>query len=83
MITEDDARTTLEMQDRYIVEPAFGPEWLRAGHDGNGFDRVPETFRYGSDTNPETLSVEQIRALLAATSSTAPLEPAGTRPAMH
>ena len=83
MITEDDARTTLEMQDRYIVEPAFGPEWLRAGHSGNGFGRVPETFRYGSDTNPEFLSVEQIRALLAATSSTAPPDPAGARPAMH
>lgn len=66
MITEDDARTTLEMQDRYIVEPAFGPEWLRAGHSGNRFDRVPEAFRYGSDTNPEFLPVEQIRSLLAA-----------------
>jgi hypothetical protein len=71
------------MQDRYIVEPAFGPEWMRTGHGGNGLDRVPETFRYGSDTNPEFLSVEQIRALLTATSSSALLEPARAQPALH
>ncbi len=37
MITEDDARTTLEMRDRYVVEPAFGPRWSRAGDGGNWF----------------------------------------------
>jgi len=66
MITEDDARTTRQMSDRYVVEPAFGPGWSRAAHDGNGRDFVPESFRYGSDTNPEFLSVEEIRGLLAA-----------------
>lgn len=65
MITEDDARTTLEMPDRYVVEPAFGPGWSRAAQDGSSFDRVPEAFRYSSDSNPEFLSVEEIRALLA------------------
>jgi UDP-N-acetylglucosamine 4,6-dehydratase len=83
LITEDDARTTLEMQDRYIVEPAFGPEWMRTGHGGNGLDRVPEAFRYGSDTNPEFLSLEQIRALLTATSSSALPEPTRAQPALH
>jgi UDP-N-acetylglucosamine 4,6-dehydratase len=63
MITEDDARTTLDAGDRYIVEPPFAG-WNRKGH-GGAFPPVPEAFRYGSDTNPETLSVEEIRNLLA------------------
>jgi hypothetical protein len=57
------------MPDRYVVEPAFGPGWSRAAHGGNSFDHVAEAFRYGSDTNPEFLSVEEIRALLAVAST--------------
>jgi UDP-N-acetylglucosamine 4,6-dehydratase len=82
MITEDDARTTVEMADRYVVQPAFGPRWSRAGH-GNNFDCVPETFRYGSDTNPEFLSIEEIRALLAAAAPTQGCDYAALRPAVH
>jgi UDP-N-acetylglucosamine 4,6-dehydratase/5-epimerase len=63
MITEDDARTTLEMADRYIIEPAFAPEWSRKGYDSKNYKRVPESFRYASDTNEEFLSVEDLRLL--------------------
>ncbi len=82
MITEDDARTTLETTDRYVVEPAFGPSWSRAAHGGNCFEPVPETFRYGSDTNPEFLSVEQIQALLAVASAKRGTD-SDLRPAVH
>jgi UDP-N-acetylglucosamine 4,6-dehydratase len=82
MITEDDARTTLEMPDRYVVEPAFGPGWSRAAHGGDRFDRVPEAFRYGSDTNPEFLSVEDIQALLAVAAPKQGMD-ADLRPEMH
>ena len=64
MITEDDARSTVEADDRYIIEPAFA-EWRRQSHAANGFHPVAESFRYGSDDNPEFLSVEQIREVLA------------------
>jgi UDP-N-acetylglucosamine 4,6-dehydratase/5-epimerase len=63
MITEDDARTTLESNDRYVVEPAFAG-WKREGLGGAKLHPVHEAFRYGSDTNVEFLSVDDIRALL-------------------
>jgi UDP-N-acetylglucosamine 4,6-dehydratase len=66
MITEDDARSTVEADDRYIIEPAFAAGWRRKGHAANGFHPVAESFRYGSEDNPEFLSVDAIRDLLAA-----------------
>ena len=63
MITEDDARTTLEGGDRYVVEPAFAG-WRRVGLSGENLSPVHESFRYGSDSNAEFLSVDDIRALL-------------------
>jgi UDP-N-acetylglucosamine 4,6-dehydratase len=47
----------------FVVQPAtdlwFGHEWQDQGR------RLPDGFRYASDTNPERLSVEQIRAIVA------------------
>jgi UDP-N-acetylglucosamine 4,6-dehydratase len=63
MITEDDARTTLEGSDRYVVEPHFAG-WKREGLSGEKLHPVHEAFRYGSDTNVEFISVEEIRTLL-------------------
>lgn len=61
MIGEDDARRTRDMGTYYVVQPTF-PWWndnnLAAGAP------VPESFSYRSDTNPERLSVEQVRTLL-------------------
>jgi UDP-N-acetylglucosamine 4,6-dehydratase len=67
MITEDDARTTLEGSDRYVVEPAFAG-WRRERFSGEKLHAVNEAFRYGSDTNVEFLSVGEIRELLKITS---------------
>jgi UDP-N-acetylglucosamine 4,6-dehydratase len=83
MITEDDARTTFEMQDRYIIEPAFGPDWSRQGHSGEAMRLVPESFRYGSDTNAEFLSVDEIKALLASAYPDTGLNHAALRPPVH
>jgi UDP-N-acetylglucosamine 4,6-dehydratase len=66
MITEDDARSTVEADDRFIIEPAFAAGRRRKGHAANGFHPVAESFRYGSEDNPEFLSVGAIRDLLAA-----------------
>lgn len=68
MITEDDARSTIEADDRFIIEPAFAAGRRKKGHAANGFHPVAESFRYGSEDNPEFLSVAAIRDLLAAES---------------
>lgn len=68
MITEDDARTTLETEDFYIIQPnlsfwnaATPPvQWAAAR-------QVAEDFRYSSETNPEWLSVADLQALVAQT----------------
>ncbi len=64
MITEDDARSTLELQDRYVIEPQFD-FWNRTSYQERGAVRVPENFRYASNNNTEWLSLEQIRDVIA------------------
>ena len=63
MVTDDDARSTLELPDRYMIEPLFD-FWNRKLHSQLGAKTVAEDFRYASDTNTEWLSVVQIRELL-------------------
>src|SRR5262249_38761649 len=65
MITEDDARTTLELADHFMIEPAFH-WWSRASY-LNDVEAKPvaEGFRYTSDTNPNMLDCTGITALLA------------------
>lgn len=61
MITEDDARRTLEFDTYYIIQPEF-PWWPReAVEDGKP---LPDGFKYTSDTNTEWLTVEELRALV-------------------
>ncbi len=50
MISEDDARTTVELEDRYVILPAFR-EALVSRYIENGAKSVPDGFRYASDTN--------------------------------
>lgn len=64
MVTEDDARMTLEFDDRYLIQPAFRA-WNSNGHDLGG-QPVPDGFRYTSDTNPEWLDAEHFREILEA-----------------
>lgn len=63
MITEDDARYTVQTEDRYIIEPYFMyAAGLKTIEDS---DPVPEGFRYSSDNNPEWLSADQLKAVIA------------------
>lgn len=66
MITEDDARTSLELEDRYIIEPAFA-WWSRDEYISKGAKKVPEAFNYASNTNTEWLTADQLRALVLET----------------
>ncbi len=64
MITEDDARSTIELDDRYIIEPAFA-FWQRAPYRSVEPVPVPEEgFSYASHTNTEWLDHAGMRQLL-------------------
>jgi len=60
MISADDARTSLDLGDRYAIEPAF-VEYTRGGLKGAP---LADGFSYASDTNDDWLSGEGLLALL-------------------
>jgi UDP-N-acetylglucosamine 4,6-dehydratase len=64
MITEDDSRQTLELDDRYVIEPAFA-WWARGPYVASGAIPVTEGFRYASDTNSDWLDENRLKQLLA------------------
>jgi UDP-N-acetylglucosamine 4,6-dehydratase/5-epimerase len=63
LISDDEARSTVEVEDMYVVQPTgtlwFGREWEDVG------TPLPDGFRFASDTNPQWLDVEQIRDMVA------------------
>jgi UDP-N-acetylglucosamine 4,6-dehydratase len=60
MISADDARTTVDLGDRYAIEPAFA-EYAREPFDGAP---LAEGFSYASDTNDEWLTGPELLAML-------------------
>jgi len=62
MISVDDARTTVDLGDRYAIEPAF-VEYPRESYAGTR-PMAPEGFSYASDTNTEWLSGPGLLELL-------------------
>jgi UDP-N-acetylglucosamine 4,6-dehydratase len=60
MISADDARGTVDLGDRYAIEPAF-VEYPRTPLEGKP---LPEGFWYASDTNDDWLSGPGLLALL-------------------
>ena len=63
MIISDDARDTIEMDDRYIIQPAFQEWGPRAEYDVPT-KPVPEDFSYASNTNEQQLDGEMLLELL-------------------
>jgi UDP-N-acetylglucosamine 4,6-dehydratase/5-epimerase len=63
MVTEDDSRQTLELDDRYVIEPAFA-WWSRGPYLASGAVPVVEGFRYASDTNSDWLDRDRLAELL-------------------
>jgi UDP-N-acetylglucosamine 4,6-dehydratase len=63
LISEDESRFTVEMNDMYVVQPSpnawFGHDWQP---EGKG---LPAGFRFGSDNNPRWLSIDQIKEMVA------------------
>jgi UDP-N-acetylglucosamine 4,6-dehydratase len=62
LISEDEARTTVELEDMFVVQPAealwFGHDWENKGK------LITEEYRYASNTNEDWLSVDQIKAIV-------------------
>jgi len=63
MITADDSRNTLEMDDRYIIEPAF-KFWERDDVRHPNAKTVEDGFSYASDSNTEWLDAEGLNFML-------------------
>jgi UDP-N-acetylglucosamine 4,6-dehydratase len=62
MITEDDARRTLDYGTYYVIQPEF--PWWNAASSGKG-KSLPEDFSYVSNTNVHWLTVEELRRLVS------------------
>lgn len=58
LLTEDDARHTLEFEDYFLIEPEF-PWW--GGTRWMGGKPVPEGFSYQSNTNTQWLTIETLQ----------------------
>ena len=63
LISEDEARTVIELDDMYVVQPAaalwFGHEWENLGK------KIDDDFRYVSNTNSDWLNVNDIQEFIA------------------
>ncbi|MBN2386568.1 MAG: UDP-N-acetylglucosamine 4,6-dehydratase (inverting) [Anaerolineales bacterium] len=63
LISEDEARTTIELEEMYIVLPAeamwYVFDWRSRGQS------LPDGFRYASDNNSEWLDIEGIKRFVA------------------
>ncbi|MFM8525995.1 MAG: UDP-N-acetylglucosamine 4,6-dehydratase (inverting) [Cyanobacteriota bacterium] len=64
MITASDSFTTIDLGPYYAILPSDGRLLQRYQEAGIAFDGVPPGFAYNSGTNPEFLSVHQLRALI-------------------
>jgi UDP-N-acetylglucosamine 4,6-dehydratase/5-epimerase len=61
LLSEDEARTAIEMDDMYVVQPAHS--WWRRENWSEG-KALPEGFRYTSDTNASWLTAEALYELV-------------------
>lgn len=64
MITKDDGRQTIELDDRYVITPQF-TFWDKNGYDSLSGKPVKEEFEYSSDINSEWLDDEMFLKLLS------------------
>jgi len=67
LISEDEARSTVELEDMFVVQPVDTPwetqwrgqEWAQKGK------LLPDGFLYASNNNPEWMTIEQIQDMIA------------------
>lgn len=61
MISEDDARHTLDLGDRYVIEPDY-TTWVREPLSGKPME---EGFVYASQKNTEWISIDELKSMIA------------------
>lgn len=64
MITASDSFSTIDLGQYYAILPSDGRLQQRYQDAGTRCNSVPEGFAYNSGTNPQFLSVEQLRELI-------------------
>jgi UDP-N-acetylglucosamine 4,6-dehydratase len=62
LVSEDESRQTLETEEMFVIQPAH-PWWKSANW--SGAKRLPEGFRYSSDTNERWLTRRELEELVA------------------
>lgn len=62
LINEDEARSALEREDMYVVTPPVTLWQRNLTYEGAP---LPDGFRYGSDTNSQWLSLDQLREIVS------------------
>lgn len=68
MIGSDDARTSVELDDRYVILPSYDQKVIGLWH-ADGGKPLPDGFAYSSDSNPERLDARALQGLLQETVS--------------
>jgi UDP-N-acetylglucosamine 4,6-dehydratase len=63
LVSEHESRHTLEFDDMFVIQPQH-PWWQK--HHWTEGRTLPDGFCYASNTNPEWLSVEALRKMIAA-----------------
>jgi UDP-N-acetylglucosamine 4,6-dehydratase len=64
MITASDSFSTIDLGDYYAILPSDGRLLERYRSEGRSFSAVESGFAYNSGSNPEFLTVEQLRELI-------------------
>lgn len=63
LISEDEARTTIELEDMYVIQPAHGPGFVHSW--ANKGKALPEGFNYSSNENMDQLNEKRLKEMLA------------------
>lgn len=62
MISVDEARQALELEDRFVIQPDHA--WWQSNRWSNG-KKLPDGFEYASDKNDHWLSEDEVRQMVA------------------
>jgi UDP-N-acetylglucosamine 4,6-dehydratase len=62
LVSADEARHTLEFDDRFVIQPLH--PWWKVENWSDGVP-LPDGFMYASETYPDQLSVDALRAMVA------------------
>lgn len=64
MVTEDDARVTYDMGDRYVILPTYKLPGGMEVHYKNNYPMVPDEFEYSSDNNDWWLDENELNTMI-------------------